>query len=195
MPVSQKIKMDINRCFEILELDRGASTDEVKQAYKDLVNIWHPDRFSSNPPLKQKAEKKLKEINQAYETVEIFLSQKPDQGKERQKPSRAQAQARTEDWAGSDKTEVKTRTEAAVEAGTFAALSLWSYLSKKLRRIVAEQVQAFKEGAEPEPQGTNRTQGRGRGSGRGKGGGVGRGRGGGQGVRRRRGGGGRRREG
>jgi hypothetical protein len=183
MPVSQKMKMDINRCFEILELDRGASRDEVKQAYKDLVNIWHPDRFSSNLPLRQKAEKKLKEINQAYERVEIFLSQKPEQGKGRQEPSRAQARARTENWAGSDKTEVKTRTEAAVEAGTFAALSLWSYLSKRLRRIVAEQVQAFKEGAEPEPQGTNRTQARGRG----KGGGAGRGRGGGQGVRRRKG--------
>ncbi|MBW1888862.1 MAG: molecular chaperone DnaJ, partial [Deltaproteobacteria bacterium] len=45
----------------MFELDRLASPYEVKQAYKDIVNVWHPDRFSNNPRLKQKAEEKLKE--------------------------------------------------------------------------------------------------------------------------------------
>ena len=66
--------MDINRCFEILELDSKASPDEVKQAYRDMVNVWHPDRFPDNSRLKQKAEEKLKEINEAYEKVLSFLS-------------------------------------------------------------------------------------------------------------------------
>jgi len=35
--------MDIEQSFEILELDRGASTDEIKQSYKDIVAVWHPD--------------------------------------------------------------------------------------------------------------------------------------------------------
>ena len=47
--------MDINKCYEILEVNKDATPDQVKQAYKDLVNIWHPDRVSNNPRLKQTA--------------------------------------------------------------------------------------------------------------------------------------------
>ncbi len=73
--------MDIQRYFEILELDSKASPDEVKQAYRDLVNVWHPDRFPGNPRLKQKAEEKLKEINEAYERALSFLSSEVKSGK------------------------------------------------------------------------------------------------------------------
>ena len=31
--------MDINKCFEILEIDPDASVAEAKQAYKDIVNV------------------------------------------------------------------------------------------------------------------------------------------------------------
>ncbi|RJR34822.1 MAG: tetratricopeptide repeat protein, partial [Deltaproteobacteria bacterium] len=41
----------------------------VKQAYRDLVYVWHPDRFVQNTRLQQKAEAMLKEINAAYETI------------------------------------------------------------------------------------------------------------------------------
>ncbi|TET82078.1 MAG: hypothetical protein E3J46_14350, partial [Desulfobacteraceae bacterium] len=161
--------------------------DEVKQAYKDLVNIWHPDRFSTKPRLKQKAEKKLKEVNQAYETLKSLLPSKPGLEKEAEKTPHAQAQAKTQAEPGAraadSRAEAKTKTEAVVEAGTFAFLDLWSYLSTRLRRIVAEQVQAYKEGAQPEPQGTNQGTRRGMGKGRKKGGGVGRGRGSGRGGR------------
>ena len=53
--------MDLERCFEVLEIDRNASADEIRQAYKDIVSVWHPDRFRNNPRLRRKAEKKLKE--------------------------------------------------------------------------------------------------------------------------------------
>ena len=192
--------MDIKRCFEILELAPDASIDEVKQAYKDLVNIWHPDRFPTNPRLKQKAEKKLKEVNQAYETLKSLLPSKPGLDKEAEKTPHAQAQAKTQAEPGTQaadsRAEAKTKTEAVVEAGTFAFLDLWSYLSTKLRRIVAEQVQAFKEGAQAEPSEINQNRGRGMGRGKGSGRGTGRGLGGGrsrgkgQGMGRGRGGGG-----
>ena len=173
--------MDIKRCFEILELNPDASPDEVKQAYKDLVNIWHPDRFSNNPHLKEKAEKKLKEVNQAYETLKSLLPSKPGLKREAERAPHAQAQAQAEAEAESKaadyQSEAKTKTEAVVEAGTFAFLDLWSYLSTRLRRIVAEQIQAFKEGAQVEPRETDQRQGQGRGKGKGKGGGVGRGQG------------------
>ena len=67
--------MDIRRYYEILELDPGVSSEDVVQAYKDLVNVWHPDRFSKIPRLRRKAEKKLKAVNEAYEKLQSYLSE------------------------------------------------------------------------------------------------------------------------
>jgi len=61
--------MEIEKCFEILELRPGASPEEIRAAYRDAVAVWHPDRFANNPRLKRKAEEKLKEINEAYEIL------------------------------------------------------------------------------------------------------------------------------
>ncbi len=58
--------MNLERCFEIFEINSKTSMEEVKRVYRDLVTIWHPDRFSHNPRLKEIAEKKLKEVNMAY---------------------------------------------------------------------------------------------------------------------------------
>jgi len=62
----------ISRCIEILGLKPNASQEEVNQAYRDLANVWHPDRFVGNPRLQKKAEEKLKEINAAYEYIKPF---------------------------------------------------------------------------------------------------------------------------
>ncbi len=66
--------MDCRKYFETLDLKPGASSEEVSQAYRDLVKIWHPDRFFGSPRLRQKAEEKLKEVNQAYCFVLSTLS-------------------------------------------------------------------------------------------------------------------------
>ena len=62
----------INRCIEMLGLKPGASQEELVQAYRDLANVWHPDRFADNPRLQKKAEEKIKEINAAYEYIKSF---------------------------------------------------------------------------------------------------------------------------
>ena len=66
---------DINRCYEILEIEPGASLEEIKHAYRDLAFVWHPDRFAHNDRLQQKAQQRLTEINQAYDELLLFLSQ------------------------------------------------------------------------------------------------------------------------
>ncbi|MFW6359101.1 MAG: pentapeptide repeat-containing protein [Chroococcales cyanobacterium] len=61
---------NLERCYRVLEIEPGASLEEVNQAYKDLVFIWHPDRIpKENQRLQQKAVEKLKEINQAREML------------------------------------------------------------------------------------------------------------------------------
>jgi curved DNA-binding protein CbpA len=60
--------MNIEKAYEVLGLKLDASIDDLKLAYRDLVNVWHPDRFLHNPRLKEKAEQQLQEINQAYES-------------------------------------------------------------------------------------------------------------------------------
>jgi len=57
---------EMHKHYQILGLNPGASKEEIKQAYRDLVDVWHPDRFSDNERLKEKANEKLKEINLAY---------------------------------------------------------------------------------------------------------------------------------
>lgn len=58
--------MDLQRCLIILELETIGSLQDAKRAYKDLVRVWHPDRFQNNARLKYKAEQRLREINLAY---------------------------------------------------------------------------------------------------------------------------------
>jgi len=162
--------MDIEQSFEILELDRGASTDEIKQSYKDIVTVWHPDRFSSNPRLKQKAEEKLKEVNVAYDTLKSYLS-----SEQRMEPKQEKAQP---DAAPYDK------TEAVVEVGTSIALSLWSYVSSLFQSVVTDVKTGMEQGSLDQSQrgggcggrGRRKDKGMGR-SGGGRGRGIGKGRG------------------
>ncbi|MFN6518765.1 MAG: pentapeptide repeat-containing protein [Nostoc sp. CreGUA01] len=61
---------DLDRYYRVLELEPGATLEEVNQAYKDLVFVWHPDRIpKENLRLQQKAQDKLKAINEAREKL------------------------------------------------------------------------------------------------------------------------------
>jgi len=62
--------------FQIIGVSKHASIEEMKQAYKDLAKVWHPDRFIENPRLQKKANEKLKEINIAYEKLLSFYESK-----------------------------------------------------------------------------------------------------------------------
>lgn len=186
--------MDIRQCFDVLELDSNASIDEAKQAYKDMVNIWHPDRFSNNPRLKQKAEDKLKEINEAYEMMQSFLSSKKPLEPEKAPQAKAYSGADISANASSEtgfrmsqtETGTKDKTEAFFEVGTGIVLSLFSYLSSAVRRIVAEAKTEINQGESNQRQKSDDMRGKGRGRGMrsgkrmgrgGRGGGRGKGRG------------------
>ncbi|HWS48480.1 MAG TPA: DnaJ C-terminal domain-containing protein [Candidatus Methanoperedens sp.] len=50
--------------YETLGVNKGASKEEIKSAYRKQAMAWHPDRNKS-----PEAEEKFKEINEAYEVL------------------------------------------------------------------------------------------------------------------------------
>lgn len=54
--------------YEVLGLSHGASTEEVKKAYRTLSRKYHPDANINNPN-KAQAEEKFKEVQQAYKAI------------------------------------------------------------------------------------------------------------------------------
>jgi molecular chaperone DnaJ len=51
--------------YEVLGVERGASAEEIKKAYRRLAKQYHPD-FNKDD---RDAEKKFKEVNEAYEVL------------------------------------------------------------------------------------------------------------------------------
>ncbi len=62
--------LTLRQCYQILEVNPGASLDQIKASYRDLAFIWHPDRCpNDNPKLLNKAQDKLQRLNQAYDKL------------------------------------------------------------------------------------------------------------------------------
>ena len=56
--------------YAILEVDRNASPEEIKKAYRRLVSKYHPDKVAHlGDEFKEMAEKRFKEIQQAYQDL------------------------------------------------------------------------------------------------------------------------------
>ena len=64
--------MTREQALKALELHTGASFQEIKQAYRDLALVWHPDRFAHRSRLQEKASERLKEINTAYDVLRSY---------------------------------------------------------------------------------------------------------------------------
>lgn len=67
----------LSKAYERLGVEPGVSSRELKSAHRDLAKVWHPDRFLHDPRLQQKAQEKLKEINEAYELLSSGKSFRP----------------------------------------------------------------------------------------------------------------------
>src|SRR6186713_645761 len=70
--------MDLRRWLEVLGLEPGATKQQMDQTYRDLVKVWHPDRFESDPSLRRKATEKLRELNAAYDGLRRWGIPPPD---------------------------------------------------------------------------------------------------------------------
>lgn len=54
--------------YKVLGVSPNASDDEIKKVYRDLARKYHPDNYHDNP-LSDLAQEKMKEINEAYDTI------------------------------------------------------------------------------------------------------------------------------
>ncbi|XP_055737195.1 dnaJ homolog subfamily B member 6-like [Salvelinus fontinalis] len=52
--------------YQILGVQRNASAEDIKKAYRKLALKWHPDK---NPDNKEDAERQFKELSEAYEVL------------------------------------------------------------------------------------------------------------------------------
>jgi molecular chaperone DnaJ len=52
--------------YEVLGIQKGASPEEIKKAYRDKAKQYHPDMHRDN---KKEAEEKFKEVSEAYEVL------------------------------------------------------------------------------------------------------------------------------
>lgn len=64
---------NLEQHYKALGLEPGASLEEVNQAYKDLVFIWHPDRVpQDNERLVKKSVAKIQQINEARDSLRSY---------------------------------------------------------------------------------------------------------------------------
>ncbi len=60
--------------YEILEVSKHASQEIIEKAYKTLAKKYHPDTY--NGKAKEKAEDKIKQINEAYSVLKDEFKRK-----------------------------------------------------------------------------------------------------------------------
>ena len=106
--------MTPNEARQILGISSTDTQDEIKQAWKDLVFSFHPDRAGvGNEARKKRLEKKLKEVNMAYDILLSVQRAKKPTKRKNTSPKRPQP---TDDWrvftARTTKEGLKLRKEA-----------------------------------------------------------------------------------
>lgn len=64
---------DQKKILNLFRLSEKFTENELKEAYRDLAHVWHPDKHNHNERLRKKAEDQLKEINEGYEYLKQIL--------------------------------------------------------------------------------------------------------------------------
>lgn len=61
---------DKSRYYSVLGIEQNATQEEIKKAYRNKAREYHPDKHAQSSEMEKKeAEKKFKEVNEAYEKL------------------------------------------------------------------------------------------------------------------------------
>jgi DnaJ domain/WD40-like Beta Propeller Repeat len=73
-----QIQISMKRYYEALDIPQSATVDEIRAQYKQLVRVYHPDRFA-DVEAKAQAEERFKAINEAYRALTEVAEQRGKQ--------------------------------------------------------------------------------------------------------------------
>lgn len=93
--------------YEVLGIREGASEDEIKKAYRELVKKYHPDQYQDNP-LSKLAEEKLREVNEAYD----YLMKNASSGQES-----SYGRSRSGSWSGQGNSGFYNQVKSHINSG------------------------------------------------------------------------------
>lgn len=61
---------NLEACYKVLEVDRNASVDEIKKAYRNMALKFHPDKVGYlGEDIRKAAEEKFQKVNEAYDKI------------------------------------------------------------------------------------------------------------------------------
>lgn len=69
-------KKQLLQSYANLELTPGASLEDVKRAYRELIKRYHPDRHANDPERARIATELVQQLTRAYETLTRHLEQR-----------------------------------------------------------------------------------------------------------------------
>ncbi len=78
--------MNRDEALRALGLDHSASVDDIKSAYREMVQILHPDKFASNSKLQSRATEQFKYLHEAYDFLMKGGSSSSVRGQSSDKP-------------------------------------------------------------------------------------------------------------
>ena len=65
--------MQISTALHTLRLDKSATEESVKLAYRELAKMWHPDKYRDGDPMKPEADRQIKMINEAKAVALTYI--------------------------------------------------------------------------------------------------------------------------
>ncbi len=69
MPLDPAQLAQLQHDYEVLDLPKTASAQQIKQSYRQLTKRWHPDLYQPGSPQQAEATQMMGIINQSYQRI------------------------------------------------------------------------------------------------------------------------------
>jgi preprotein translocase subunit Sec63 len=119
--------------YAILDITSQATQEEIQQAWRVQVQVWHPDNFAHKPHLRDKAEQRTKEINEAYDVLKNPDKRQKYDEELRAKKSQAH-ESSTQTSNGADGADTQSPTVGTMAKGRRA---FYAFISSSLGILLA----------------------------------------------------------